>query len=74
MANIHGLNHNAARQDQPQGPGGNRAADAIAAQQNFWKFMPGQHPEQIKDPRRENLFDLYKYTFCPNFKLCSTRC
>lgn len=33
--------------------------------------MPGQHPEQIKDPRRENLFDLYKYTFCPNFKLLS---
>lgn len=33
--------------------------------------MPGQNPAPTKHPRNENFFDMWKYTFCPNFKICS---
>lgn len=62
------MNHGA---DPEGGAGGGGGGRDPASQQNFFSFMPGQNPAPQKHPRNENFFDMWKYTFCPNFKCLS---
>ena len=44
----------------------------INQHQYFFGFIPGQAaPREQKPPRQENLWDFFRYTFCPHLRLLS---
>ena len=77
MSNIHGLNEY--RNENPGGgggygripggPGGQQPQMDPEAQEaaNMFGGLAGGTGNQAKDPRSENFWDMWKFTFCPNF-------
>lgn len=71
MSNIRGLsdlrrdqpNQNQARPGQPQ--------ESNPFSGGVFSLFGGAAGEQDKHPREENFWDMWKFTFCPHFRLCS---
>jgi len=51
----------------PGGPGGEPLDDETRAAVGLFGGLSGGGGQQTKDPRQENFWEMWKFTFCPSF-------